>query len=223
MVHLSLMLQEATLTIRPHRSWMTWNLLLAVVPAVLAVLLFALPHRRRAAWWLGVVVFVLTLPNAPYVVTDLVHLRHSVAMASTDRVVLGVVLPLYAGFILAGFLAYVLCTELVTREVRTVRPDTPRWLVEAALHVTCTVGILVGRIARLNSWDTVTDPANTLERTFETLTWRWAPVAFVLVLAAVWLTHLVVRTLAMAVVAAGGAVAHRPDASSGVRTVTSEP
>lgn len=203
MAHLSLLLQEAALTIRPHRSWMTWNLLLAAVPAALALGLFALPHRRRAAWWLGVVAFVVTLPNAPYVVTDLVHLRHSVSIASTDGKVLGVVLPLYAAFILAGYLSYVLCTELVSREVRDVRPGTPRWLVEAALHVTCTVGILVGRIARLNSWDTVTDPANTVERTFETLTWRWAPAAFVMVLAAVWITHLVVRTLVMATASAG--------------------
>jgi uncharacterized membrane protein len=203
MAHLSLFLQEAALTIRPHRSWMTWNLLLALVPALLAVALFALPHRRRPAWWIGIVVFILTLPNAPYVVTDLVHLRHSVSNAASDGLVVGVVLPLYTAFILAGFLAYVLCTELVTREVRAVRPGTPRWLVEAALHVTCTVGILVGRIARLNSWDTVTDPANTVERTFETLTWRWAPAAFVLVLAAVWLTHVVVRTLASATATAG--------------------
>lgn len=203
MAHLRQLLLEAALTVRPHRAWMTWNLLLAVVPAVLAVALFALPHRRRLGWWLGVTAFVLTLPNAPYVVTDLVHLRHSVTMASSDGAVLGVVLPLYAGFVLAGFLAYVLCTELVLREVRTVAPRARRWLVEGALHVTCTVGILVGRIARLNSWDTVTDPANTVEQTFQTLTWRWAPVAFVLVLAAVWTTHLVVRTLVSASAAAG--------------------
>ena len=145
----------------------------------------------------------LEVANAPYVVTDLVHLRHSVTIASSDGVVLGVVLPLYAGFVLAGFLAYLLCTELVLREVRTVRPHARRWVVEGVLHVTSTVGILIGRIARLNSWDTVTDPANTLEQTFQTLTWRWAPVAFVLVLAAVWTTHLVVRTLVEASAAAG--------------------
>ncbi|MBX3284228.1 MAG: DUF1361 domain-containing protein [Acidimicrobiales bacterium] len=203
MAHLHQLLQEVALTVRPHRAWMTWNLLLAFVPAVLAVLLFAPPHRRRLGWWLGVAAFVVTLPNAPYVVTDLVHLRHSVTIASSDGVVLGVVLPLYAGFVLAGFLAYLLCTELVLREVRTVRPHARRWVVEGVLHVTSTVGILIGRIARLNSWDTVTDPANTLEQTFQTLTWRWAPVAFVLVLAAVWTTHLVVRTLVEASAAAG--------------------
>lgn len=203
MARLALLLQEAVLTARPHRGWMTWNLLLAAVPALLAVVLFARPHRRTLTWWIGVVAFVLTLPNAPYVVTDLVHLRHSVSTAATDGLVLGVVLPLYVAFILTGFLAYVLCTELVAREVRTVRPSTPRWAVEAALHLTCAVGILVGRFARLNSWDTVTDPANTVERTFETLTWRWAPAAFVMVLIAVWITHLVVRTLAAATADAG--------------------
>lgn len=199
MSHLVQLAQEAALTIRPHRVWMTWNLLLAIVPAVLAVGLFAIPHRRGLLWWLGVGAFAVTLPNAPYVVTDLVHLSDSIARASSNRAVVAVILPLYAGFILAGYLAYLVCTELVAREVREVRPAVPRWVVEAGLHVFCTVGILVGRLARLNSWDTVTRPANTAERIFETLTWRGAPAAFVVVLLAVWVTHAVVRTLVVAV------------------------
>ena len=35
MAHLHQLLQEVALTVRPHRAWMTWNLLLAFVPAVL--------------------------------------------------------------------------------------------------------------------------------------------------------------------------------------------
>jgi len=197
------MLLEVAFVVRAHRWWMSWNLMLAAVPAVLAAVLFAAPHRRRAGWWVGVAAFVVTLPNAPYVVTDLVHLPNSVALASSGRVVVGVVLPLYAAFVAAGYLAYLLCTELVLHEVRTVRPAARRWVVEGSLHVLCTVGILVGRIARLNSWDTITDPTNTVEQVFQTLTWRWAPIAFVLVLVAVWTTHLVVRTLVLAVTTAG--------------------
>ena len=48
---------------------------LAAVPAILAVPLFWGTHRRTPFWWLGVVVFALFLPNAPYVVTDIIHLR----------------------------------------------------------------------------------------------------------------------------------------------------
>ena len=183
---------------RTNRGWMTWNLLLALVPAVLALGLFARPHRRRAGWWAGVVAFALFLPNAPYVVTDLVHLRADVARADSDGVVLAGVLPMYGAFVALGFLAYLACTELVGREVRSVRPATPQWAVELVLHAVSALGIVLGRIARLNSWDTLTAPTGTAERVFTTLTWRGAPVAFVAVLVAVAATHLVVRTLAVA-------------------------
>ena len=54
-------------------AWMSFNAFLATVPAVLAVVLFHRPRARTVTWWVGVVAFGLFLPNAPYVVTDLIH------------------------------------------------------------------------------------------------------------------------------------------------------
>lgn len=185
---------------RIHRPWMTWNLTLAMVPAALAVALLARPHRRTVTWWAGIAVFVVFLPNAPYVVTDLIHLRGHAAAAASDGVLVFGVLPLYAGFVLTGFLAYLVCTELVAREVRSVRPTTRRWVVEVALHALCALGIVLGRIARLNSWDTIARPVGTIEEIFTTLTWRGAPAAFLAIFVAVAVTHLVLRTLVVAAV-----------------------
>ena len=182
--------------VRLHRGWMVWNLILAVVPALLALVLFARPRRRSLAWWVGVVTFVLFLPNAPYVVTDLIHLRWSITSTTSDGAVVAGVLPLYALFVTAGFVAYLVCTELVVREVRRARPATGRLTVEIALHAVSALGIVLGRIARLNSWDTIAAPTGTLERIFATLSWRGAPVAFVAVFVAVWITHALVRTVA---------------------------
>jgi len=39
---------------RSNVRWMSWNLLLAAVPAVLAVLLFHRPRRQAVLWWAGV-------------------------------------------------------------------------------------------------------------------------------------------------------------------------
>ncbi|MCU1499645.1 MAG: hypothetical protein JWM47_3598 [Acidimicrobiales bacterium] len=181
--------------VRDNRSWMTWNLILAVVPAVLAVALFARPRRRGRLWWAGVVAFVLFLPNAPYVVTDLVHLGPDADRVDSRGVLLTGIIPLYAAFVIAGFLAYVLCTELVLRAVREVQPTVPRGAVEVTVHLVSTLGIVLGRIGRLNSWDTVTRPATTLELTFNTLTLERAPVALVTVFVAVAVVHLVVRTV----------------------------
>lgn len=198
MSHLDTWAHAMAVLVRANRGWMGWNLLLATVPAVLAVALFARPHRRTVAWWIGVVAFVLFLPNAPYVVTDLIHLRGAVTRASNNGVVVAGILPLFATFVLAGFLAYVACTELVLREVRRHRPEVPRLLVEVSLHALSALGIVLGRIARLNSWDTLAAPVGTVERVFTALSWRGAPFAFLAVFAAVWVTHLIVRTLARA-------------------------
>ncbi len=46
-------------------GWMAWNLLLAAVPALLAVPLFALFRRPTGWWWVLLAVFVAFLPNAP--------------------------------------------------------------------------------------------------------------------------------------------------------------
>lgn len=160
--------------VRSNAVWMTWNLLLAFAPLVVAVLLVhrrVETGRRTLPWWLGVGAFVLLLPNAPYVVTDLIHLRGDVAAAPSDGVVLTGVLPVYAGFVLAGFLSYVVCVELVVREARLIA-RVHRSVVTLVTHAVCSVGVVLGRLARLNSWDSLTSPTTTLEKSFATLAWR---------------------------------------------------
>lgn len=181
---------------RDNNGWVTWNLALALVPAALAVVLFGWPRSRHGfTWWLGVVAFVLFLPNAPYVVTDLVHLRGDVLAARSDVVVLAGVLPMYAAFVFAGFLAYVVSLDLLRAEVQRRRPAVHGPWFELAVHALCSIGIVLGRIARLNSWDVATTPVGTLERAVTTLSWRGAPFAFVCVFLAVTLTHAVVHAL----------------------------
>lgn len=189
--------------LRFNRFWMTWNLILAAIPAVLSVLLFARERHRGALWWAGVVVFVLFLPNAPYVVTDLVHLNTDMERAPDNAVVLAGVLPGYAAFITAGLLCYVLAIEMLLRELRRHRQDVSRFTVDMAVHAVCTVGIILGRITRLNSWDTVANPRWAVESALQTLTWRGAPLAFVAIFLAISLSTWVVRTLAFAVIDLG--------------------
>lgn len=181
-----------------NRNWMTWNLLLAFIPAVLSVALFARPLRRTLGWWMGVGVFVLFLPNAPYVITDLVHLETDISRAPANSVVLVGVLPIYALFIAAGFACYLLAIEMLVREVRRDHPRAARWPIELAVHIVCAIGVILGRITRLNTWDTVANPRWTAQSTWDTLTWRGAPFAFLAIFLAIVITSVVLRTLAVA-------------------------
>lgn len=188
--------------VRHDRFWMTWNLILAAVPAVIAPFVFRSRGTRTFGWWAGVVVVALFLPNAPYVVTDLVHLRGDVVLAGNDVAVIAGVLPLYLGFIGAGFAAYTFVLAEAGRYLTSV--GLRRWLpaTELAVHSVCAVGVMLGRVARLNSWEPVTRPHGTLERVVLTLSWRWAPVAVVATFVVIWaghaLTRLVARSLAVA-------------------------
>src|SRR4051812_11048458 len=55
-----------------------WNLFLAWIPLVAALVVYALAARggkRRATIFVTSVLWLLFFPNAPYIVTDLVHLH----------------------------------------------------------------------------------------------------------------------------------------------------
>jgi uncharacterized membrane protein len=175
------------------RFWMLWNLTLATVPLVLAVAVFRYPGRRGAGWWLGAGLMVLFLPNAPYVLTDLVHLRGDVVLAGSDTAVVGGVLPVYAGFIAAGFVVYTLAVGEVGRYLERERLGGWRVPTEVALHAVCAVGVVLGRIARLNSWEPVTQPHSTAERIMVTLTWRGAPAAVLVLFVCIWVGYALTR------------------------------
>jgi len=182
-----------------NRWWMTWNTLLALLPAMLAVVVFRHEGRRTAVWWAGVVAFVLFLPNAPYVVTDLVHLRSDVALASTDAAVYAGVLPLYGAYIAIGFGCYAIALhEVGAALIRSGRRHRVG-RVEMLLHALSALGVLLGRVARLNSWEAVTEPSGTVERALDTLTWRASPLVLVLLFLVIWLGHATTRVLARGV------------------------
>jgi len=56
--------------------------------------------------------------------------------------------------------------------------------------------VLLGRLARLNSWDTVMEPEGTVGRALDTLTWRGSPIVLVALFVVIWLGHAVTRSLA---------------------------
>ena len=155
-----------------NARWMGWNLFLAIVPLILSVLLFRrtqlgsstvtvppmpLQHRHRSwLWWLGVLTFVAFLPNAPYILTDVIHFIDEVQSASSVWLITLVLIPLYGAFIFAGFEAYVL--SLINLGYYLKQRGLGRYILrtELAIHALSALGIYLGRFLRFNSWDIVT-------------------------------------------------------------------
>jgi uncharacterized membrane protein len=176
--------------------WMVWNTMLAWVPAILAFGLFTLGRdaRRGAVWWTGAVLFVLFLPNAPYVVTDLVHLSGDVTRAG-DGPVVTTVLPVYAALIGSGFLAYYASLSQLRRYLAHRGLGRYRTPVTLGLHLVVAVGIFLGRWSRLNSWEPVVHPRDALERTLLALTWSDAPLLIATMFLVTAVGHFVTRAV----------------------------
>ncbi len=185
--------------LRRDAWWMGWNLLLAWIPVGLGWVLFRGRSLSRSPfWWMGLVLFALFLPNAPYVVTDLVHLRSDIVLSTQDGPVVTAVLPVYAVLVGSGFLAYYLALGGALRHLTRIGLGAWRWRVTVAAHALCAIGIFLGRWARLNSWEPVVAPQAALERIVLHLTWQRAPMLILGVFAVIWLGHFMTRALAVA-------------------------
>jgi uncharacterized membrane protein len=135
-----------------------YNTVLALIPLGLAFALFRDHVESTSWWWVGVIGWVLFLPNAPYVLTDSVHMLDDIRNTSNFGVYFAV-LPMYTAFFLIGFASYVASLHLLRRFMRARGYAAWSTRTELALHTLCAVGIYLGRFVRLNSWDVLASPA----------------------------------------------------------------
>ena len=139
--------------------WMTWNLFLAFIPLVLSIWLFRRTKRSRSwVWWLGFAVFYAFLPNAPYLLTDVIHLIDDIRTIQSVWIITLVLIPVYLVVILAGFEAYVI--SLINMGYYLHRIGKSQWILgmELITHALSAIGVYWGRFLRFNSWDFVTQP-----------------------------------------------------------------
>lgn len=139
-------------------TFLAWNLFLAAVPFPLAWAVDAL-SRRSAPWWAMVVpgaAWLAFFPNAPYLVTDLIHLTPS------DVVPLWFDALLYFSVAATGLLLGLVSLYLVQASVRRSAGSRAGWGVSALAISLGAYGIYLGRIERWNSWDVVTAPSSLL-------------------------------------------------------------
>lgn len=151
-------------------SFMVWNLFLAFIPLVLSIFLFRFSQKRSLSWWLIFLTFIAFLPNAPYVLTDVIHLIDLIRYGYSVWIITLVLIPQYTIFILAGFLAYVL--SVMNLDNYLERQGYKKYILssELGIHFLCAIGVYLGRFQRFNSWDFVTRPIYLLKNSIEELT-----------------------------------------------------
>ncbi len=134
----------------PRFAFLWWNLFLAWVPWLLSTTLRF--TRRGVFFWPLLLSWLAFFPNAPYLLTDLVHLKARAPVPLWFDVLF------LASFAWAGCLLGWDSLSRVHAELRTrLGPHLAATLVSAAVLL-CGVGVFLGRFERLNSWELITDP-----------------------------------------------------------------
>lgn len=131
------------------------NLALAWIPLLASLLLDHWDARTSIPKWKRVavcVVWFFFFPNAPYILTDLVHL------GSKFRAHYWVDMLLILWFALTGLVIGFLSLRSMQRRVERRLNWPVSWLFVAVMSFLCGVGIFAGRFWRWNSWDVIARP-----------------------------------------------------------------
>ncbi len=159
-----------------------WLITIVAVVALLSWLIVGKQQRPQGwLWWVGVAVFLAFLPNAPYVLTDIIHLIRGTSSGQIPVPVVALVfIPIHATAILLGFQAYVVSILNLAIYLNQQGARALILPMELTIHALCAVGIYLGRFLRFNSWDLVFFPTGVMTDTLNVLTSR-RPAAVIVV------------------------------------------
>src|SRR6476646_113453 len=133
-----------------------WNLFLAWIPFVLALVIYDRNRSHASLPALGVaaVLWLLFLPNAPYVVTDLKYINGFSGASALYNVVL------LASAAWTGLLLGLTSLFLVHAVARRLVGAFNAWALVVGALALSSFGIYLGRVQRWNSWDVFVRPGS---------------------------------------------------------------
>jgi uncharacterized membrane protein len=137
-------------------DFLMWNLFLAWLPLGMAYTASSFAGKRRFVTLtvpIAALLWLLFFPNAPYILTDLFHLRHP-----RENIPIWFDTLLINWFAWTGILLGIFSLFLMQDIVRKAFGRVTGWAFVMIVSTLCGVGIYMGRFLRWNSWDMLLHP-----------------------------------------------------------------
>lgn len=138
--------------------FLNWNLFLAFVPWAVTSITILKPNIQsyKITIIILLAVWLLFFPNAPYILTDLFHLRLKSSMPKWFDLIL--ILSFAWTGLVFGFLSLWDIEKILTKSLNQI------WIsiISISLLFIGSFGIYLGRYLRWNSWDIIGEPFNLL-------------------------------------------------------------
>jgi len=135
-----------------YYRFLIWNLILAWVPFGFAVAAYLRARRRTDVAVVAMLaLWLLFFPNAPYLLTDFLHLGEGPAPLWYDAMMISAFA--WTGLML-GFASLYVVQRILTPAVGRAAA----WLGVLAALALGSIGVYIGRFIRFNSWDALLHP-----------------------------------------------------------------
>ena len=141
-------------------AFLIWNLFLAWLPLVMSYMASSFASKRRFVAItvpIAAMLWLLFFPNAPYILTDLFHLRHP-----REHIPIWFDTLLINWFAWTGVLLGIFSLFIMHDIVRKAFGRITGWLFVLVVGTLSGVGIYIGRFLRWNSWDVILHPYDRL-------------------------------------------------------------
>ncbi len=157
-------------------SFLLWNLFLAWIPYALSLVILRIravprPSARREVAAAGTgLAWLFFYPNAPYILTDFIHVIEEPAHLPPERsqslitesAVLWYDIILNSAFAFVGHIVGLISLIILHHTIRERVSARLAWGFVATATILSGYGIYLGRFVRVNSWDIFRDPAATV-------------------------------------------------------------
>lgn len=139
-------------------SWMGFNSILAGIPVVIAMWMV----KIKTLWirLLLAIVWLAFLPNTIYLLTDVFHLIDDWRKTQLMLSILSI--PLYAVLIFLGVLTFIFSLYPIDQLLKKQKNKDLRLGAIFFINSLVGIGVTMGRVERINSWELVTNMPKTL-------------------------------------------------------------
>jgi uncharacterized membrane protein len=131
-------------------SNLIWNLFLAWLPLIFSILTIKLYKSNPEKRWVLIIpgfLWLLFFPNAPYIITDFLHLKQRPGIPIWYDILM------LAAFAWTGFFLAIASLRTMQVLVNKHLGWFPSWIFATSVLTLAGIGIFLGRFSRWNSWD----------------------------------------------------------------------
>ena len=129
---------------------LVWNIGLAWIPYLCSLVAIAIARSYPRQWWLLILpgfLWLIFFPNAPYILTDFLHLDERASVPLWYDILMLV------SFAWTGLFLAITSLRVMQLLVKTYLGSGLSWVFVAVALVLSGLGIYLGRFERWNSWD----------------------------------------------------------------------